>query len=444
MAERTIRNLLFIFFLTTLLTASLATEAQKAPDRRKLRETMVVRVVRRVAPCVVYISCEHRVRNPFAGSIWDFFNDDFGSSGGRIENSLGSGFIVDHRGFILTNEHVILNGSNIRVTLKDGKEYPATVVGAAPEMDLALLKIKADRELPSVSLGRSDDLMIGETVIAVGNPFGLSNTVTVGVLSATGRTIHSEEREYSDFLQTDAPINPGNSGGPLLNILGEVIGVNTAIIQHAQGIGFAIPVNRAKLAMKQLMTYGKVKHVWVGFLPVDPSESYRRESGRKNGFFVGKTYPYIYPQDHLKQGDFITEVNGKPVHGTGDFNAVLATTPPGGVLKVKGFRDKIRVSAVLKVKTLPGRLTAPMVWQLFGIRITNDYGMVLVKEVRRGSPAAAVGLRSGDGILSVGQTRVKNRAAFLIASAQALRSSGLLLSVARGGWTYYVTLNLLD
>jgi len=326
-----------------------------AQGSRAQRETQVVRVVREVAPSVVYVSSQQRVKNPFSGPFWDLFGEDFPGGGPPRgeENSLGSGVIIDSAGFVLTNEHVIMGGANIRVTLNDGRQFPARVVGSAPEMDLALLKVEGGGPFPSARLGRSDDLMIGETVIAVGNPFGLSNTVSVGVLSAVGRTVAAGDRQFSDFLQTDAPINPGNSGGPLLNILGEVIGVNTAIIRQAQSIGFAIPINRARRVMEQLKTYGKVRPIWLGVLVLDPSESYKRRLGQSTGAVIARTYPFAYPQDVLQKDDFILSVDGKALDGAGDLNARMALLNAGQKVTLAGLRDGKRFSATVEARLMP-------------------------------------------------------------------------------------------
>ena len=318
--------------LLAALLAQLAAPHVYAQDR-VARETQVVKVVRKLSPAVVYVSCQQRVQNPFAGSFFDMFGGFPGMpgmQGEQEENSLGSGVLVDSAGFVLTNEHVIMGGSKIQVMLNSGKQYPARVVGTAPESDLALLKIDADRTFPTAELGTSEDLMIGESVIAIGNPFGLSNTVTTGILSATGRTVNSGNRRYSDFLQTDAAINPGNSGGALCNILGQVIGINTAIIRDAQGIGFAIPIDRAKRVMEQLRTYGRVRPLWIGVLALDLNEYAKKQTGVSGGFYVARVYPFAHPQaGSLERGDIVTTLNGKAVEGTGDLNAKLAMASAG-------------------------------------------------------------------------------------------------------------------
>ncbi len=425
-----------------LLAACLPAAAQG----RAQRETQVVRVVREVAPAVVYISSKHRVENPFRGPFWDLFGDDFWGSPppGAQETSLGSGVLIDREGYILTNEHVVTGGSEIQVTLNTGKVYPARLVGSAPEMDLALLKIQGEGNFPAARLGRSDDLMIGETVIAVGNPFGLSNTVSVGVLSATGRTVAAGNRQYADFLQTDAPINPGNSGGPLLNILGEVIGINTAIIRQAQGIGFAIPIDRARRVMEQLRTYGKIRPVWLGFLALDPSDSYRKRLGRSGGALVARTYPFAYPGVEVEVDDFLTALDGKPLGSAADFNARLALLKEGDRVRLSLLRKGKPQEVSLPVRPMPERLTPAMAWELLGLKVQRGDRFLEVASVRRGSPAEEAGLRPGDALLAVQDKQVRTVEEFLGEARAALGATGLPISVGRGPWTYYVTLDLLE
>ena len=415
-------------------------------DNRAARETQVVRVVRKVAPAVVYISCQQKVQSPFSAPGWDFFGDMFpGFQGDQEETSLGSGVLVDPAGFVLTNEHVIQGGTKILVTLNTGKQFPAKVVGTAPEADLALLKIEGDRPFPSVELGRSDDLMIGETVIAVGNPFGLSSTVTVGVLSATGRTVNAGKRRYADFLQTDAAINPGNSGGPLCNILGQVIGINTAIIRQAQGIGFAIPVDRARRVMEQLRTYGQVRPAWLGFLPLDLNEATKTRLGLAGGVYVARVYAFAHPAANaLREGDIISSVNGKSLDGVADLNSKLALFSPGQRVQLSGLRDRKPFTVGVPLALLPESLTEAMAWELLGLRVQGGRQGLVVKEVRRDSPAAQAGIGPGDALLAVDDEQVSSVGEFLKRARSALSSTGLLVSVGRGPWTYYVTLSLFE
>ena len=240
----------------------------------------MVRAVEKARPTVVNVNTEEEVAvSPFGGGgdpIFDrFFRDFFEAAPRRrvASRSLGSGVIVDPRGYILTNEHVVARASRISVTLADERTYPAKLVGTDPDHDLAVIKVDAKEPFPAVETGDSDRLLIGEQVIAIGNPFGLTHTVTTGVVSATRRSIRTGQgRLYYDFVQTDAAINPGNSGGPLLDITGRMIGVNTAIYSEGMGIGFAIPAAVARRVVEDLVRYGQVQAVWVGLAVGDARE----------------------------------------------------------------------------------------------------------------------------------------------------------------------------
>ena len=240
-----------------------------------LRPGSFAELAKQADPAVVNISTTQVVKHPQMGGpkprspFEDFFGDEFfdkffgdGPKREFRSQSLGSGFIINKEGFIITNNHVIENAEEIIVKLSSGKEYEAEIIGTDPRTDLALIKIEADAELPIIPLADSDQILIGDWVVAIGNPFGLSHTVTAGIVSAKGRVIGMGP--YDNFIQTDASINPGNSGGPLLNVKGEVVGINTAIIASGQGIGFAIPINMAKTIILQLKQKGKVTRGWLG------------------------------------------------------------------------------------------------------------------------------------------------------------------------------------
>jgi len=269
---RQIRSMAFAWVIPFLvLAAPPLVGAQQAGDRQSPRRNAVVKAVEDVSAAVVNISSEYEVSgqlSPFIRFDMDTFFRDFFErhfETRRKLSSRGSGVIIDgERGFILTNEHVVEKSGTITVVLKDGREFKPEIIGADPESDLAVLQIQSDKTLPAIPMGDSGDIMIGETVIAIGNPFGFSNSVTTGVISAINRSVRTKNRVYHDFLQTDASINPGNSGGPLLNINGELIGVNTAIYAKAEGIGFAIPINTAKKIVSDLIAYGQVIHAWLG------------------------------------------------------------------------------------------------------------------------------------------------------------------------------------
>ena len=343
------------------------------------RENNVVKAVRKASPAVVNISSQYEIRknsNPFSGYGMDplldkFFRDFFSPELERREKrtSLGSGVIIDGtRGLVLTNTHVVEKATTISVALNDQREFEAAIIGMDPDSDLAVLKIQSDQALPAIQMGHSDDLMIGESVIAIGNPFGFSNTVTTGVISSINRSIKTGERVFHKFIQTDAPINPGNSGGPLLNINGELIGINTAIYAQAQGIGFAIPINRAKRIISDLINFGEVVQAWVGMTvqPLDsnlstyleiPSnnEQSRLTYGVKTNtgvLIIEMTRGSHLDQLGVRPGDIIRQIDEKRVESLADFKAAIIKyrNKPSVVLLVQRHGHLYYVNTTMKEK----------------------------------------------------------------------------------------------
>ncbi len=272
----------------------------------------------------------------------DFFERFFGDEQQREhkQRSLGSGFIIDEKGFIVTNNHVIEDADEIRVKLKNGNEHDAEIIGRDPNTDLALIKITADVDLPYMKLGDSDTVKVGEWVMAIGNPFGLENTVTTGIVSAKGRVIGSGP--YDDFIQTDASINPGNSGGPLINMEGEVVGINTAIVATGQGIGFAVPVNMAKNILQQLRDKGEVTRGWIGVVIQDLTEELADYYGvdSEKGALVAEVIEDD-PADRagIKAKDVIIEINGKSVEDSRDLSMIVAGFDVGEEIDVTVIRN---------------------------------------------------------------------------------------------------------
>jgi serine protease Do len=282
----------------------------------------------------------------------DFFDKFFGNEQQREfkQRSLGSGFIIDKDGYIVTNNHVIDDADEIKVKLNSGKEYDAKIIGRDPSTDIALIKIKADSSYSVAKLGDSDALKVGEWVVAIGSPFGLAHTVTAGIVSAEGRVIGSGP--YDDFIQTDASINPGNSGGPLLNMKGNVIGINTAIIASGQGIGFAIPVNMAKDVIKQLKEQGEVTRGWLGVGIQDINDEMADYYGIKDkeGVLVSKVFPGD-PADEagIKTKDIITEVNGQKIKSSHELTRIIADFHVGEKVKIKVLRDGKEKTFIVKI-----------------------------------------------------------------------------------------------
>ncbi len=256
-----VRSVRLLALLSALAPAALFADARPAPSAA--RRTPLVLAVERAKGAVVNINAQEVVRAQPANDAWSLF---FGGGRARdqVRTSLGSGFVFDPAGYVLTNFHVIANGTSIEVSFDDGSDYTAKVVGTDPGGDLAVLKIEADKKFPAAPIGTSSDLMLGEPTIAIGNPFGLNQSVSMGVISALHRAVPAEGRSYYDFIQTDSSINPGNSGGPLLNADGAVIGVCSAIYANAQGIGFAIPIDRATRIARELVKSGGIADAYLG------------------------------------------------------------------------------------------------------------------------------------------------------------------------------------
>ena len=421
----TISSAFLILSLTNLAVAQTPPSARRTP---------LVAVVEKVAPAVVNISAESTVReaDPFFGV--------FGYGTERQAQSLGSGFIVDRNGIVVTNAHVVEGASRITVTLLDGRELQADLLGADRDADLAVLKVKASN-LPAIPLGKSSDLMIGESVIAIGNPFGLSNTVTTGLLSAQGRTVPSErgERLFTDFLQTDASINPGNSGGPLVNVGGDVIGINSAIISGATGIGFAIPADRARRVVDDLLRFGELQPLWSGarLLTVDPELSRRSGISVKRGALVFKIYPDSpATAAGLQEKDVIVAAGGHPVTSREDVTTALYTAAPGSAVDLEVKRGERSLKLSLKAVHPPQGLGLQVLERSVGLRVEPARGGLAIRQVANGSVAAERGLRTGDVILGANGQETESAELLGREVLRGLDRGNLLLAVQRGRWVY--------
>jgi serine protease Do len=428
--------------LVLLLGAPVTARAVVDPMRR----TMVVEAVERASPAVVNISSTQVSRTPFGGPadpfFDEFFRDFFDGQPRRSEQtSLGSGVIVDERGTILTNAHVIQRGSRIRVTLADGRQFDANLVGADADSDLAVLRITGKAKLPHIALGTASDLLIGETVVAIGNPFGLSHTVTTGVVSALGRSLRSEERTFNDFIQIDAAINPGNSGGPLLNIRGELIGINTAIYGKAQGIGFAIPIDRARRIMRDLVSYGAVREGWLGLAAQDLSPELARHFGRRTGVVVTDVEAGSPAAEAgLGRGMVIVAAGARPVRSLADWDQVVVAHGPGDRLDLSVVEDGKERALRLTVGTYPERALDDLATKGLGLDVVERGGELVVKGVRRGSAAARVGIEAGDKLLAVAGRPVASMKEFRQALYPVRHAASVLVTIGRGPYAYAVTL----
>lgn len=436
--------------LAALLAASILSSS---PCAAASRRTPVVEAVERVSPSVVNISTTQVVERdvaPFAmgpDPFFDQFFRDFSEPRRQrmTRSSLGSGVIIRGDGYIITNQHVLLRSARITVTLADQRELDATLVGADVDSDLAVLRVLSDQALPTAKIGKSSDLMIGETVIAIGNPFGLSHTVTTGVVSAVGRSMRTEEQVFYDLLQTDASINPGNSGGPLLNINGELIGINTAIYQKAQGIGFAIPIERAQRIVGDLISYGEVQPGWAGLATQDLTPDLAHHFGIKPGT-SGVVVSMVEPDSPasgagLRPGDVIIAFNGQPLYSADEWDSRLRDQAIGQTLNISAMRDGRSTVLSLKTSRYPDERADALAWQL-GFRVRQGQAGVEIAAVRNNSPAAAVGIHPGDRIAALGGKPIKDQEAFRRALSVQRDKQRILVSVERGKRLYHVPLPL--
>ncbi len=414
-------------------------------------------VSKKVTPSVVNISTVSRKKlvQPFFEAN-PLFEEFFGAPQTRRDKSLGSGFLISKDGYIVTNDHVVRDAESIQVKLSNDKVYDARVIGHDQKSDIAVIKISAV-DLPTVVLGDSDKLEVGQWAIAIGNPFGLDRTLTVGVISATGRSNMGIET-YENFIQTDASINPGNSGGPLLNVYGEVVGINTAIVAAGQGIGFAIPINMAKPVFSQLIQKGNVSRGYLGVTIQPVTEELAKSFGLKQakGALVNDVIKGG-PADRagVRQGDIITALNGREVKDPSHLQRQVAEAGVGKVAKISIFRDGKALELSI---TLASADNAPKQRQreeqdgrqqdggadLLGLIVENseEGDGVVVADAVDGGVAAEAGIKRGDVIVSINRKRTATTAEYARVIKQAGRGGSLTILVRRGDASIYFALRL--
>jgi len=400
------------------------------------------------------------LRGPFGGRspFEDFFGpfSEDNQPGGFEQRGVGSGFVMSQDGYILTNNHVIEGADKIKVKFADGKEFAASVVGRDPKTDLALIKIDGVSSLQPLKLGNSEGLKVGSWVVAIGSPFGLEQTVTVGIVSAKGRVIGSGP--YDNFIQTDASINPGNSGGPLVNMNGEVVGINTAIIPNAQGIGFAIPVNMATEIIPQLQKNGHVTRGWLGVSIQDVTPELAKSFGleKNRGALVAEVIKASPAEKAgIEQGDIILTLNGREIVESKELSRMMAATPVGDAVTLSVLRNgktiTCRVSAGEMQEKEVASLDSPR--ESLGLTVQNitpdiarELGMdkaggVVVTGVEPGSPASDTGIQPGDVIQGVNQKPVRNVDDFAAKIASAGKQDTVLLLIKRGNNNLFAALS---
>ncbi len=425
-----LQALLGVIVLAFVLPVAAMAQKGSAPDL----STAVIRVAKESIPAVVHIEVSRsqevgRPAMPFeADPFFRFFQEPQNAPRKfkREMRGLGTGMIIDAQGFILTNNHVVGGASKVQVLLADGSKYAARVVGTDPKTDLAVVKIDAKKTLPHLKFGNSDTVEVGEWVVAIGHPRGLDETVTTGIISAKHRRGITDPSGYQDFLQTDAAINPGNSGGPLLNLRGEVVGVNAAIASSSggfEGIGFAIPSNMAVYISRELITKGKVERGWLGVSVQDLSYELSKTMGIEGtrGALVSEVIKGS-PADKagLKQGDVVVAYNGKEMRDAAQLRNEAASTPIGKAATVTVIRDGKKREIPVRIESMQVRQLAstapirerlgvtvriPTAKEASRLKLKSGQGVIITR-VEAGSPGAKAGLEPGDVILKVNEIAV--------------------------------------
>src|SRR5919197_1553268 len=425
------------------------TESRDGPALLEMLQNTVVQIQQAAGRAVVSIKTESRDKRP----------PQMGQDVPRGEpprRGVGSGVVVDPRGFVLTNHHVIERADEIELALSDGRTFKGTVIGRDPKTDLAVVKIDTTEELPVAVLGDSDHVKVGHWAVAIGNPFGLGQSLTVGVISGIGRDALGLSN-FEDYIQTDAAINPGNSGGPLLNIRGEVIGINTAINPVGRGIGFAIPINQAREVMGQLIAQGRVVRGFLGVViqTLSAELANKFDVAETSGVLVGDIMPGSPAEKAgLKRGDVILTFAGRPLHKMQELQRLVAETRPGTSVQLRVFRDRQEQFVALEIGELkdaePKAEPAGSRYGLTLDALTKDLAKqfnlkvdegVVITNVESGSPAARDGLRKGDVILEIERTPVTNLDAFREAASTLDPSNDILLLILREGRSFYALLH---
>jgi Do/DeqQ family serine protease len=460
-----------LFFCMDSNRANSLPKSDKLTTARSLGQAFV-EVAKKVQPAVVNVTTEKTITM----KPWERFGDDFfkgspfedffrgfgfpprerGKEYRQKQRSGGSGVIVDKEGYILTNNHVVEGADKVKVRLNDGREFTATVKGQDPRTDLSVLHIKA-KDLPVAILGDSDKLEVGEWAIAIGSPFGLEHTVTVGVISAKGRS-GLGTGTYEDFIQTDASINPGNSGGPLINIDGEVVGINAMIIQPGTGIGFAIPINMAKQILNDLIKQGKVVRPWLGISVQDltPEMMEYFKVKEKEGVLVGQVYPGTGAEKAgLASGDIIKSVDDKAIKNVNELVKEIQKKKVGQKVKLNIIRDGKGMTIEVTTTSMPDKPELPkekegeeklgarvqeltpqlaLKYQIAGIK----RGVVVIG-IEEGSLADEIGFEEGDVILEINRKKIETLKDFEKAVKDANIEKGILFHLHRKGSSFYLT-----
>jgi len=480
--SKTKLNLTTTLFLSLLLSFSFAYAQRPKSSSLLSWQNAFIEIAKRVEPAVVSISATRIVESrfsPFDDMFKEFFGRDFDFFDRFFEfpsperkykqKGLGSGIIIDKKGLILTNEHVIEGAEEIKITLPDKRSFEGKVIGSDPQTDIAIVKIDPGKErLPVAEMGDSDNLEVGQWAIAIGNPFAYQMssseekissqpTVTVGVISALRRSVQiSEQRTYEDLIQTDAAINPGNSGGPLVDIEGKIIGINTAILSPSGGnigIGFAIPINLAKEILEDLITKGRVIRGWLGIIIQEMTPELAKSFGLSSpcGVLAGDVVENS-PADKggMRRGDIVLEFDGQEVNTTEELQKIVAKTSPDKRVKVVVIRKRVKKELFIKIgegkeeKEPEERLEC---WRGLCVQgltpeLSKRYYLkeeegVIVKEVKKKSPAEEAKIRVGDLIMEINGQKVEGLKEYNQALSKVDKKEDAVFLIKRGRWTLY-------
>ncbi|MBL4665395.1 MAG: DegQ family serine endoprotease [Nitrospinaceae bacterium] len=483
-----LRSIGAVFLFTLAMTSAPGSSFALSSATQQLSSNLFVEIAKKQNPAVVNVSVKSKAKkvhnnvrppgrsprpgpgqgrspDPFRGFYDKFFGE---RPNQKPKGGMGSGFVIDKEGHILTNYHVVEGADEIVVLLENNgseKEYTATLIGSEEKTDIALIKINADannpKEFPFLKLGSSENLEVGEWVMAIGNPFGLSHTVTVGVVSALGRSIGAGP--YDEFIQTDASINPGNSGGPLINIEGDVIGINTAIISGNTGgnvgIGFAIPINIAKAILKDLKENGSVTRGWLGVMiqKITPELAKSFGLNQSEGALVGDVIPDGPAfKGGVKRGDVIVRFDRQAVKDMEDLPKIVAATTPNSVVDVEVIREGSKKTLQVTIEvlkdlqpTVVAKVADPLGMQVQDITKElaqslqlEDTEGVLVSDVTPGNSAAESGIRRGDVIAEMNRTPIKSMQDYQRLLGSVKKSTSVLFLVKRGGTTIYIAVKV--
>ncbi|GAB4114531.1 MAG: Do family serine endopeptidase [Candidatus Caldatribacteriota bacterium] len=462
--------LIFLLFLVNVPIINAESNPEGTSFSLEELSDSIAKIAEEVGPAVVNIDTVRMVQTGYSFFDDPFFRQFFGDQFQEYTRTIpqkgtGSGFIISEEGYIFTNQHVVYKADKIKVTLSDGREFEGEVVGEDMDSDMAIVKIKADN-LPVVQLGDSDQLRVGEIVIAIGNPYGLAQTVTMGVISAKDRSISTEieGHSYNNLIQTDTAINPGNSGGPLINTKGEVVGINTAIIPYAQGIGFAIPINIAKRNIDDLIQLGHVRTPWIGVYiqEVTPEIAQYFNLTKAQGVLVADVVENTPAEKAgIKRGDIIIKVNHQEVNSSLELQNKIRSLKIGEIALLEVLRNGKELSFEMKVEEKPaseGQSSEPGKEQVFSVQtglkvepvtqeIAKEVGLPWVKglvitEVLPGSSADDRGLRRGDIILEANHKEVSSLEEWRTIVNSLEEGDTLLLLVFRNQHTYYVPIKV--